>query len=178
MRGILTYMKKVVLTFCTLVLLMPMVAHGASISIKTRALLLFLLQRISNIHPVTTPIVEPTRLPSVITQVNPLRGRSSSEITLIGTGFSASNTVHTIFGSHYGLPSQRGRTEIKFIYRYPPVVQTPDEALTILSQWGITPTLVDESVAQIPPENFSQEVLIYVENEYGSSNVVTFIEEL
>ena len=174
------YVKQIALVFIVLALLVPGVVYGATLSTEMRNLLLILLEKISHIipPPVTQEIVWPTRLPSVIKRVNPAQGRSGSELTLVGTGFSASNTVHTIFGSYYGIPSNRSRTEIKFIYRYPPVNQSQDEALAILKTWGITPLQVEESAIQKPPKSPSQEVLIYVENEYGSSNVLTFIEEL
>ena len=171
--------KQIALVSIVLALLVPVITHGAALSAETRSLLLILLQKIASFRVVPAPL--PAQIAPVspaLTAVHPLRGRSGGEITLIGRGFSASNTVHTIFESRYGVPSQKNGTEIRFVYRYPPVSQSFDEALAILKTWGIAPLPVEESAIQKPLKSPSQEVLIYVENEYGASNVVIFTEEL
>jgi len=175
-------MRRASFFFAFVILTFPLVSHGASLSPSMKAMLFNLLQKISMYSVLATPTpplstVAVTTIPS-ITSLNPSRGTSGTEITIRGTGFTASNTVHTIFESRYGVPSQKGGTELKFTHRYPPVTQSEDEALSILSDWGIR--LSDEGPESV--SSFStastQDVLLYVHNENGDSNVVTFIEKL
>lgn len=176
-------MRRTSFFFAFIILTFPLVSHGASLSPSMKVMLVSLLQKISIYsvaHSTSTSsssAVTTTMIP-FITSLNPFRGVSGTEITIRGKGFTASNTVHTIFESHYGIPSQKGGTELRFTHRYPPVTQSEEEALSILSNWGID--LSDEGSEST--SSFStastQNVLLYIHNENGDSNVVTFIENL
>ena len=174
-------MRRIPLIFVLGVLIFPGIVYGASFSPSVRATLLLLLQRLSlystPISTVSTPVVVSTSTP-IITALSPARGVSGTEIVIQGKGFTASNTVYTIFETRYSVPSQKNGTEIRFVHRYPPVVQSEEEALSILRSWGVDLVLVNDVTVQKPTKAPSQEVFIYVENEYGLSKTVTFIEEL
>ncbi len=172
-------MRRIPFIFVLGVLIFPGIVYGASFSPSVRATLLLLLQRLSlystPISTVSTPVVVSTSTP-VITALSPARGVSGTEIVIQGKGFTASNTVYTIFETRYSVPSQKNGTEIRFVHRYPPVVQSEAEALSILSSWGVS--LGAPGSPQNPVHGNTQDVFLYIHNENGDSNTATFIEQL
>ncbi len=172
-------MRRISFIFVLGVLISPGIVYGASFSPSMRATLLLLLQRLSlysaPISTVSTPVVMSTSTP-IITALSPARGVSGTEIVIQGKGFTASNTVYTIFDTRYSVPSQKNGTEVRFIHRYPPVVQSEEEVLSILSRWGINSDA--PGLPQNPVHENTQDVFLYIHNENGDSNTVTFIEQL
>lgn len=172
-------MRRIPFIFVFGILIFPGIVYGASFSPSVRATLLLLLQRVS-LYSKPIPIVSTSRITStstpVITALSPTRGVSGTEIVIQGKGFTASNTVHTIFESRYGVPAQKNGTEIRFIHRYPPVVQTEAEILSTLSSWGMS--LGASGSPQNPVHGNTQDVFLYIHNENGDSNTATFIEQL
>ncbi len=172
-------MRRIHLIFVLGALISPGIVYGASFSPSMRATLLLLLRRLAlyptPISTVPTTVVVSASTP-MITALSPSRGVSGTEIVIQGKGFTASNTVHTIFETRYSVPSQKNGTEIRFIHRYPPVVQSEEEALSTLSHWGIS--LGAPGLPQNPVHGNTQDIFLYIHNENGDSNTATFIEQL
>lgn len=172
-------MRRLFFVIIFLMLSVPFVSFGASLSSSMRVTLLLLLQRLSMystpISTTSTPVVASASTPS-ITALFPARGISGTEIVIQGKGFTASNTVHTIFESRYSVPSQKNGTEIRFVHRYPPMIQTEAEIQSILSSWGVS--LDAPGLPQSPVHGDTQDIFLYIHNENGDSNTVTFTEQL
>lgn len=130
--------------------------------------LIALLQKLQTLKVV--PVTGPTQtiLPTVVTpsvatphidHISPIEGYAKDTFMITGSGFTANeNTIHTIYDSFVGIPSLDGKT-ITFFFNIPTGEEDADSVVPI----------TDPSILTI-----REEILLYVENAHGKSNIISF----